>query len=171
MADLAAGRAPQVQRSSEEQARVQAAITALFEEHISFNKLLGLKVQSLAADDLHVGFDMQPQWVGHFSSGRLHGGVTAAVLDATCGLALMAALAERHAGDNAAQVLTRIQRMGTIDLRVDYLRAGVSSASSSAATSCAWAGTSAPFKPACATKRACSSPPGQRPTLRREWGA
>ena len=125
MADLAAGRAPQVQRSSEEQARVQAAITALFEEHISFNKLLGLKVQSLAADDLRVGFDMQPQWVGHFSSGRLHGGVTAAVLDATCGLALMAALAERHAGDNAAQVLTRIQRMGTIDLRVDYLRAGV----------------------------------------------
>ena len=125
MADLAAGRAPQVQRSSEEQARVQAAITALFEEHISFNKLLGLKVQSLAADDLRVSFDMQPQWVGHFSSGRLHGGVTAAVLDATCGLALMAALAERHAGDNAAQVLTRIQRMGTIDLRVDYLRAGV----------------------------------------------
>ena len=125
MADLAAGRAPQVQRSSEEQARVQAAITALFEEHISFNKLLGLKVQSLAADDLRVGFDMQPQWVGHFSSGRLHGGVTAAVLDATCGLALMAALAERHTGDNAAQVLTRIQRMGTIDLRVDYLRAGV----------------------------------------------
>ena len=125
MADLAAGRAPQVQRSSEEQARVQAAITALFEEHISFNKLLGLKVQSLAADDLHVGFDMQPQWVGHFSSGRLHGGVTAAVLDATCGLALMAALAERYTGDNVAQVLTRIQRMGTIDLRVDYLRAGV----------------------------------------------
>ena len=125
MADLAAGRAPQVQRSSEEQARVQAAITALFEEHISFNKLLGLKVQSLAADDLRVGFDMQPQWVGHFSSGRLHGGVTAAVLDATCGLALMAALAERHNSDNAAQVLTRIQRMGTIDLRVDYLRAGV----------------------------------------------
>ena len=125
MADLAAGRAPQVQRSSEEQARVQAAITALFEEHISFNKLLGLKVQSLAADDLRVGFDMQPQWVGHFSSGRLHGGVTAAVLDATCGLALMAALAERYTGDNAAQVLTRIQRMGTIDLRVDYLRAGV----------------------------------------------
>ena len=125
MADLAAGRAPQAQRSSEEQARVQAAITALFEEHISFNKLLGLKVQSLAADDLRVGFDMQPQWVGHFSSGRLHGGVTAAVLDATCGLALMAALAERHTGDNAAQVLTRIQRMGTIDLRVDYLRAGV----------------------------------------------
>ena len=125
MADLAAGRTPQVQRSSEEQARVQAAITALFEEHISFNKLLGLKVQSLAADDLRVGFDMQPQWVGHFSSGRLHGGVTAAVLDATCGLALMAALAERHNSDNAAQVLTRIQRMGTIDLRVDYLRAGV----------------------------------------------
>ena len=125
MADLAAGRAPQVQRSSEEQARVQAAITALFEEHISFNKLLGLKVQSLAADDLRVSFDMQPQWVGHFSSGRLHGGVTAAVLDATCGLALMAALAERHNSDNAAQVLTRIQRMGTIDLRVDYLRAGV----------------------------------------------
>ena len=125
MADLAAGRAPQVPRSSEEQARVQAAITALFEEHISFNKLLGLKVQSLAADDLRVGFDMQPQWVGHFSSGRLHGGVTAAVLDATCGLALMAALAERYTGDNVAQVLTRIQRMGTIDLRVDYLRAGV----------------------------------------------
>jgi uncharacterized protein (TIGR00369 family) len=82
-------------------------------------------VLAMTSDDVRVQFDMQPQWVGHFSSGRLHGGVTAAALDATCGLALMWALGERYASDSTAQVMQRINNMGTIDLRVDYLRPGV----------------------------------------------
>jgi uncharacterized protein (TIGR00369 family) len=72
-------------------------------------------------------FDMRPELVGHYLYGRLHGGVISAVLDAMGGLALMVAIAEKHADDSADQVLHRFARMGTIDLRVDFLRQGLGS--------------------------------------------
>jgi uncharacterized protein (TIGR00369 family) len=63
--------------------------------------------------------------VGHYLYGRLHGGVISSVLDAVGGLALMVAIAERHPADTAPQVLQRFAKMGTIDLRVDFLRQGI----------------------------------------------
>jgi uncharacterized protein (TIGR00369 family) len=41
------------------------------------------------------------------------------------GLGLMVAIAERHPADTAMQVMQRFSRMGTIDLRIDYLRQGL----------------------------------------------
>ena len=112
-------------RSPEEHARFVALLTELFEQRIRFNEILGLRVLSLAAPMPSVRFDMRPELVGHFLYGRLHGGVISAALDATAGLALMAAIADTHASDSAEQVLQRFSRMGTIDLRVDFLRQGV----------------------------------------------
>ena len=68
---------------------------------------------------------MRPELVGHFHYGRLHGGVISAVLDALGGSALMVGLGERHAHETAAQVMHRFLRIGTIDLRVDFLRPGI----------------------------------------------
>jgi uncharacterized protein (TIGR00369 family) len=68
---------------------------------------------------------MKPELIGHFAYGRLHGGVISSVLDAMAGLALMVAIGERHAGESALQVMHRFSRMGTIDLRIDFLRQGV----------------------------------------------
>jgi uncharacterized protein (TIGR00369 family) len=68
---------------------------------------------------------MRPDLVGTASQGRLHGGVTASVLDAMGGLAVLVAGIERHPQDSPAQALQRFARMGTIDLRVDYLRPGI----------------------------------------------
>jgi uncharacterized protein (TIGR00369 family) len=112
-------------RSAEEQTRLDAALTELFEQRITFNQVLGLKVESLQAGDVRMGFDMRPELVGHFASGRLHGGVTSAALDAVCGLAVMVGIAEAHPHDSALQVLQRFSRIGTIDLRIDYLRQGL----------------------------------------------
>jgi uncharacterized protein (TIGR00369 family) len=70
-------------------------------------------------------FDMRPELVGHYLYGRLHGGVISAVLDAMGGLALMVAIAEKNADEAADAVLHRFARMGTIDLRVDFLRQGI----------------------------------------------
>jgi uncharacterized protein (TIGR00369 family) len=117
--------APLPRRSAEEQQRLDQDITELFEHRICFNETLGLKVVSVKAGEAAVRFDMRPDLVGHYVYGRLHGGVISAVLDAMGGMALMVAIGEKHADETAAQVMHRFARMGTIDLRVDFLRQGI----------------------------------------------
>jgi uncharacterized protein (TIGR00369 family) len=115
---------PPAVRSAAEQARLDAELVALIEHEITFNQVLGLKVQQLRPEFL-VRFDMRPELVGHAHYGRLHGGVISATLDAMGGCALMLAIADKHAAESAEQVMHRFVKMGTIDLRVDFLRQGV----------------------------------------------
>lgn len=112
-------------RDSAEQQRLHEALTAMWEQRITFNQLLGLKVVSLHPDDVSARLQMRDELVGHYSYGRLHGGAISATLDALGGLALMVALGEKHSEENAEQVMHRFGRMGTIDLRVDFLRQGL----------------------------------------------
>jgi uncharacterized protein (TIGR00369 family) len=112
-------------RSEAEQQRLEAALRDLFEHRISFNAVLGFRVRSFDATAPLVTFAMRPELVGHFVYGRLHGGVISAVLDATGGFALMLAIADKHLEEASEQVLHRFSRMGTIDLRIDYLRPGI----------------------------------------------
>ncbi|MBL8331149.1 MAG: thioesterase family protein [Rubrivivax sp.] len=116
---------PAAPRSAEEQARLDAALTELFEQRISFNSVLGLKLLSVRPGDVRGRIAMRPELVGHYAYGRLHGGVISATLDAMGGLALMVGIAERHGSDNTAQILHRFLKVGTIDLRIDYLRPGM----------------------------------------------
>jgi uncharacterized protein (TIGR00369 family) len=118
---------PAGRRSAAEQAKFHAAMVELWEQRISFNKLLGLKVLSLQPGDVRVRLDMRPELVGHYSYGRLHGGVISATLDALGGMALMVGLGEKYCDESADQVMHRFGRMGTIDLRVDFLRQGIGS--------------------------------------------
>jgi acyl-coenzyme A thioesterase PaaI-like protein len=69
---------------------------------------------------------MKPQLVGHYSHNRIHGGVISACLDAMGGLACMAAIGARHMDEPPLQRLHRFSKLGTIDLRIDYLRPGIS---------------------------------------------
>jgi len=112
-------------RSAEEQARLDAAFIDLYEHKITFNEVLGLKIASVRPGDVRGLLTMKPELVGHYTYGRLHGGVISAVLDAMGSLALMVGIAERHPHDNTLQVMQRFGRMGTIDLRVDFLRPGL----------------------------------------------
>ena len=115
-------------RTPEEQDRLDAALTELFEQRITFNQTLGLKLLSVGPGDVRGRIAMRPELIGHYAYGRLHGGVISATLDAMGGLALMVAIAERHPADNAMQVMHRFAKMGTIDLRIDYLRPGIGQA-------------------------------------------
>ena len=116
---------PAPRRSAEEQARLEAHLVEMFERSITFNQVLGLRIESVQPGAVRGAFDMRPELVGHFTYGRLHGGVIASVLDAIGGLALMVGLTERHASDSATQALQRFARFGTIDLRTDFLRPGL----------------------------------------------
>jgi uncharacterized protein (TIGR00369 family) len=112
-------------RSAQEQAQLETTLKAIFEQHISFNALLGLKIESVEPGQVRGSLAMRPELVGSFLHGRLHGGVISSVLDAMAGLALMVEIAQRHPADSATQVLQRFGRMGTIDLRIDFLRQGI----------------------------------------------
>lgn len=116
---------PHPPRSAADQLRFEAALRDVFESRISFNKVLGFTIESFDPAEPRVRFDMRPELVGHYLYGRLHGGVISAVLDATAGFALMCALADKHRDETAEQVMHRFVRLGTIDLRVDYLRQGI----------------------------------------------
>jgi uncharacterized protein (TIGR00369 family) len=94
----------------------------LFEERIRFNQLLGLKIDTLEADRVTAHIHMRPELIGHFTHPRLHGGVVSATLDAMGGLAIMAAIGARHLDESIDARLARFAKLGTIDLRVDYLR-------------------------------------------------
>ena len=100
----------------------------IFEERIVFNQLLGLKLVGVQGDALLASLDMRHELIGHFGLRRIHGGVISASLDALGGMAVMAASGARHAGEPVAQRLTRFGKLGTIDLRVDYLRPGTDTA-------------------------------------------
>ena len=101
-------------------------LKAIFEEKIVFNQVLGLKITSLAPALVTGRIDMRPELVGHFSFNRIHGGVISAGLDAMGGLAAMAAIGARHMDESPLQRLHRFSKLGTIDLRIDYLRPGIS---------------------------------------------
>ena len=116
---------PTTRRSAAEQARFETELTELYEHRITFNQTLGLKVESAAAPAPRIRFEMRPELVGHYLYGRLHGGVIASALDVMGSFALMVALADKHADETAAQVMHRFGRLGTIDLRVDYLSPGL----------------------------------------------
>lgn len=97
----------------------------MFEENIVFNRVLGLKITALTAEGVRGRIEMKPDLVGHFSHNRLHGGVISAGLDAMAGLAVMAAIGARHLDEPPLQRLLRFGKLGTIDLRVDYLRQAI----------------------------------------------
>lgn len=100
-------------------------LKAIFEEKIPFNRILGLHITELRPDRVTGRIDMQPYLVGTFSQNRLHGGVISAALDAMGGLACMAAIGARHMDTPPEHRLQRFAKLGTIDLRIDYLRPGI----------------------------------------------
>jgi uncharacterized protein (TIGR00369 family) len=102
-----------------------AGLTQLFEERIPFNQVLGLRIDTLGADAVTGHLAMRPELIGHYAHQRLHGGVISATLDAMAGLAVRAAIGARHMDEAPGERLRRFGKLGTIDLRIDYLRPAV----------------------------------------------
>ncbi len=102
-----------------------AGLRTIFEEMIVFNKVLGLKITAIGATEVRARLDMKPDLIGHYAHKRIHGGAISASLDALGGLAVMAAIGARHLDESPTQRLHRFAKLGTIDLRVDYLRPGI----------------------------------------------
>lgn len=96
----------------------------IYEQRMPFDRLLGIRIAQLSADRVLVRIDMREELIGNFVRQILHGGVISAVLDLTGGLVASVELLKHLENQGVEEVARRLTRMGTIDLRVDYLRAG-----------------------------------------------
>lgn len=112
---------PTTRRNAEQQAELEAGLRFGFEKTVPFHHLLGLEVESLTPDDVRIVVSTRPELIGNTTHYRLHGGVIASVLDAAAGFAICVALAEKFCDETLEELGARFARIGTIDMRVDYL--------------------------------------------------
>ncbi len=102
-----------------------AAISTLFNEQIAFNQVIGLQLELLRYDLVKARFKMRDDLIGNFIHGSLHGGVISTVLDTTGGLAAFMGMQGKMPAMDLEMRLKQFEKLGTIDLRVDYLRPGL----------------------------------------------
>ena len=100
---------------------MQAQLRKIFEENVPFNRVLGLKVESIDPEAPKLRFDMRPELIGNPRRQILHGGVISAVLDVAAGFAVHLQVSKNRIEKPDTAPFPSI---GTIDLRVDYLRPG-----------------------------------------------
>ncbi len=104
--------------------KIWKILRELYEHKIPFNKVLGLQVESLKMEDVRVKFEMKDDFIGNYVQGILHGGVISAVLDTTGGLTASLGVLQKMKGNTAEEIGKNLTKIGTIDLRIDYLRPG-----------------------------------------------
>ena len=97
-----------------------------FLEQIPFNKVLGLKPIKLSQDYCEFKMNMKDDLIGNFLQGILHGGAISTALDVTGGAMAMVAAWQRlkeHKVPQSERPKT-LAKLGTIDMRVDFLQPG-----------------------------------------------
>ena len=104
-------------------ADVHGIVRDLFSK-IPFNQLLGLEIEEMTDDQARLSFRMRDDLVGNYTRNILHGGVISATLDVTSGLMAFLGVAKRIRSGSLEEKMERFSRLGTIDMRVDYLRPG-----------------------------------------------
>lgn len=84
-------------------------IATVIEQHIPFDRFLGLKVEAVGPGRARLRLPYRPEFIGDPRRPALHGGVVSMLVDTCGGAAVWASGAVED-------------RVATIDLRVDYLR-------------------------------------------------
>ncbi|BBP80595.1 hypothetical protein PHLH8_02370 [Pseudomonas sp. Pc102] len=102
---------------------LQQAVRRFF-ERIPFNQVLGIQLGVLSQEQVTMHLPMKDELIGNFVHGILHGGVISSLLDVTGGAMALIGAFERHQGLSTAERMERLSKLGTIDLRIDYLRPG-----------------------------------------------
>lgn len=121
------------QRSNDTIQEQQQAVRQLF-ERIPFNEYLGIELDEVSHQRVVMHLPMKGELVGNFVHGILHGGVIASLLDVASGAMAMISSFEKHQHLTAEERALRLSRLGTIDLRIDYLRPGRGKRFSASAT-------------------------------------
>lgn len=95
-----------------------------FFERIPFNRLLAITISELSVERIRMEMPMKDDLIGNYAQGILHGGAIATLLDVCGGAMALICAFERHHTLSAAARMAHLSKLGTIDLRIDYLRPG-----------------------------------------------
>jgi len=99
-------------------------LTDYWNNNMPFNQLLGLEITCFNAKNSEVRFDWNDKLIGNPTQKILHGGVTASALDLAGGVVAAANILEQLSEVTPVIIQQRLSKIGTIDLRTDYLRPG-----------------------------------------------
>lgn len=92
--------------------------------NMPFNQLLGLEITRINATKSEVRFTWNDKLIGNPVQKILHGGVTASALDLAGGTVAAANIIKQLSEVSPATVMQSLSKIGTIDLRTDFLRPG-----------------------------------------------
>jgi uncharacterized protein (TIGR00369 family) len=95
-----------------------------YEKMVPFHNVLKLQVISLEEDNVCMKIEMRKELFGNYRYGMLHGGAIASILDATSSSIVSLGLAKKIIDKPFEEIKERIFKIGTIDLRIDYLEPG-----------------------------------------------
>lgn len=96
----------------------------VYEEKMPFNKYLGIKIESISTEGAVVRIDMRDELIGNFEKRTMHGGVISSILDFTGGMIAQIHVINEMKDASPEKLVKRLTEMGTIDMRIDYIRPG-----------------------------------------------
>ena len=105
--------------------QILATVAKTFEERVPFNRILGFDIELPKDGTAKLSFQMRDDLVGNFLRGILHGGVISSSLDVAGGLVAFVALLDQNSVQSFGEGSERFSKMGTVDLRIDFLRPGL----------------------------------------------
>jgi len=106
------------------QEEMYQSLADYWNNNMPFNQLLGLEITQFTAKKSEIRFAWQDKLIGNPMQKILHGGVTASALDLAGGTVAAANIINQLDNVTPESIQQSLSRLGTIDLRTDFLRPG-----------------------------------------------
>ncbi len=100
------------------------SLQEIFEKSVPFHEFLNLKVIDLELQKPKLALDMREEFVGNFVRGNLHGGIISCMLDVIGGIVAFVDVVQNRNINSTEGRIEQFSKLGTIDIRIDYLRPG-----------------------------------------------
>ena len=96
----------------------------VFERETPFSSFLGIKIVLDGEGRPTLFMEMKEVCIGNYVQNILHGGVIATLLDIMGAVIAVGCVLEKLEGHPRQDMMKKFEKLGTIDMRVDYLRPG-----------------------------------------------
>lgn len=103
---------------------MMSRLAEVFSHHVPFHNVIGFKFDELSTEGCKLSFKNKPELIGNFIQKILHGGVTATALDVVGGAMAAVGMMQKYPDADEIELGKKLAKIGTIDLRIDYLKPG-----------------------------------------------